>query len=119
MLGFESCRIGIGSFRLRARHARSLKDRRRVSQGLVQKLRNRGFSVVEMPGENPQAIEIAYSFVGSDTAQVSDALKTVRPMLIGEFEVMGASHSIVDYPAETLWEPSAPLAPEWDPEEGP
>jgi uncharacterized protein YlxP (DUF503 family) len=90
--------VGVGVIRLRLRHAQSLKDKRRVTQGLIQKLRNLGASVTECgEPENSKLAAIGLSFAGSSARQVHDRFEEIGRLLLGEFEVLEFHRDVVDY----------------------
>ncbi|MFM8313314.1 MAG: DUF503 family protein, partial [Deltaproteobacteria bacterium] len=66
----EKVIIGAGIVSIWIRQARSLKDRRQITQSLVQKLRNDGFSAAEIDrGDNYKRAMIGFS-VCSGTASI-------------------------------------------------
>jgi uncharacterized protein YlxP (DUF503 family) len=92
------------------RHAESLKDKRKVVQSLVQKLRNLGFSVTEAAhADNPKQGSIGIAFAGNSAVQVDRALEEMDKLLIGDFEVLDVNRQVFDYSdakADTFsWEP--------------
>lgn len=103
-------KIGVGQVSLRMRHAQSLKDKRKVVQSLVQKLRNLGFSVTQSGhDDNPKQGSIGFAYAGSTHAQVNQALDEMERLLIGDFDVLEVNREVVDYSEigedEFDWEP--------------
>lgn len=90
--------VGVGRITLHLRHAQSLKDKRRVLQSLVQKMRNEGFSVTESGhADEPKRGSIGYSFAGSSSGFVRKKLDDVDRFLVGEFMVVEHQKDVVDY----------------------
>jgi len=93
--------VGVGCVTLHIRHAQSLKDKRRVLQSLVQKLRNEGFSVTESGhADDPKRGSIGYAFAASSPAFVRQRLEEVDRMLLGDFMVVEHRKDVVDYGGE-------------------
>lgn len=93
--------IGVGKIDLVFRHARSLKDKRNTMQSIIQKLKNRGFSVIECG--DPEHIKsgvIGFSYSGRSHATVSDELDRVDPLLFGDFQVVSYDKEVFDYSEE-------------------
>lgn len=91
-------RFGLGQFSIRVRHAQSLKDKRKVMQSLVQKMRNLGFSVTQSAhDDNPKQGSIGFAYAGRDHGQVEAALGEIDRLLIGDFDVLEVNKEIVDY----------------------
>lgn len=86
------------------RHARSHKDKRKVVQGLVQKLRNLGLSVLEADSDSPKQSTVGFSFVGHDGAHVDSVLGEARRIFVGDFEVLSWSAEVVDRADEEEFE---------------
>lgn len=82
------------------RHARSLKDRRSELTGIRQKLTNRGFSVTEIPGENPKEGALAFCVVGHAHGLLKDHLYEAKKLFVGNFEVADIKLDIMDYSFE-------------------
>ena len=96
--------VGVGEISLRIRHARSLKDKRQVTRGLIEKLRKQGFSVVEHGDvESLKQSRIAYAYIGSSAAGVKKMLAEPERLLLGGFEVVNHYQSILDYQPEQSW----------------
>jgi uncharacterized protein YlxP (DUF503 family) len=91
-------KIGVGQVSLRLRYAQSLKDKRKVMQSLVQKLRNLGFSVTETGyADSPKQGSLGFAFAGHSAGQVDHALDEMQRLLVGDFEVLDVNKEIVDY----------------------
>jgi uncharacterized protein len=93
--------VGVGKVTLHIRHAQSLKDKRRVVQSLVQKLRNEGFSVTETTyADDPKRGSLGYAFAGSGAAFVRRKLEEADRFLIGDFTVLEHHRDVLDYGSE-------------------
>lgn len=98
--------IGVGKISLRLRHAQSLKDKRKVVQSLLTKLRNRGCSATEASGQdNPKLAHLGFSYAASSASDVLALFSEVEKLLWGEFEVVEFNRDMVDYtnPHELLF----------------
>ncbi len=95
-------RVGVGYVRLHLRFAQTLKDRRKVVQSLTQKLRNEGFSVVDLAGEDPSPkfAGIGFSYVGRSGGHVEDVLQSAERIFIGDFEIVDARREVFDFSRE-------------------
>lgn len=94
----ESIFVGTGYVALFIRGARTLKDRRSVVQGILQKLKNEGFSVSEMSfGENVQRTAIAFSLVGNTHAFVSKKFDEALRFFEGPYYLVGKKKEIVEW----------------------
>lgn len=104
--------VGIGQLVLRLRHCRSLKDKRSVVQGLVQKLRNGGWSVVEWgTQDNLKLAQIGMVFAAPTAADLQERFYQVDRLLLGDFEVMSfdkeelnAERSLAEAEEEELYD---------------
>lgn len=93
--------VGVGRIHLRLRHARSLKDKRKVMQGLIQRMRNLGCSVTEAASQDsPKVGSIGFAFAGSSVSQVEDRFSEVGRLLLGDFEVLSYEREFVGYDAD-------------------
>lgn len=102
-------KVALGEVKIFLRHSQSLKDKRRVLQGLIQKLRNAGFSVTEADfQDNPKRASIAFVFAAKDTSAAQMALREVDKALMGDFEILDRRREILDYPENTE------IAVDWD-----
>ena len=92
--------VGVGKIDLIFRHARTLKDKRNTMQSLVQKLKNRGFSVVDCgePGHVKSGV-IGFSVVGRSHERVTGDLDSVDVLLIGDFQLVSYDKNLFDYSA--------------------
>lgn len=99
--------VAVGHLSFLTRHARSLKDKRHITQSLTQKLRNRGFSVTESGfQEEPKRGGLGYVTVGSSMAQVTKALDDAERLFVGDFEVLEMKREIFDYSGESVGTPT-------------
>jgi uncharacterized protein YlxP (DUF503 family) len=90
--------VGVAIIRLRLRHSQTLKDKRRVTQGLIQKMRNLGVSVTDCgAGENTKLAELGLSFAASSVRQMEDCFEQVGRLLAGDFEVLEFHCDRIDY----------------------
>ncbi len=93
--------IGVGRISLRLRHAHSLKDKRKVMQSLVTKMRNLGCSVTEADyQDSPKIGSIGFAFAGSSASQVEDRFSQVGHLLLGDFEVLSYDKEFLGYDEE-------------------
>ena len=91
----EKIIIGSGVVSLWMRHARSLKDRRQVTQGLIQRLKNEGFSATEVDtGENFKRAMIGFCFCSGKSETVTNQMERVKRIFIGDFEIVHAKTDI-------------------------
>lgn len=94
----EKVFVGVGQASLLLRYARTGKDKHRVVQGLVQKLRNLGFSVAQAGYEDvPQRAVIAFTYVHSEHGEVENALDSASRVFVGDFELVAAHRDVLDY----------------------
>ena len=90
--------IGVGRLSLFFRQARNLKDKRSVLQGLKQKLRNEGWSVVEVGHQNEiKSAFLGLSYSSSSLSQVDRAFDKAAELLLGNFEVVRKSKEILEF----------------------
>jgi hypothetical protein len=93
----EKIIIGAGFVSLWIRHAGSLKDRRQITQSLVQKLKNEGFSATEVSaGENFKRAMVAFSICSAGASYVTEQLEKVKRLFVGEFEVVYAKTDVME-----------------------
>jgi len=87
----EKIIIGSGVVSLWMRHARSLKDRRQVTQGLIQRLKNEGFSATEVDlGENFKRAMIGFCFCSGESEVVTNHMERAKRIFVGDFEIVHA-----------------------------
>jgi len=93
----EKLFVGIGRVSLFFRQARNLKDKRSVLQSLKQKLRNEGFSVVEV-GHQEEVKKgfLGFSFAANNLSQLDAAFDKAADFLLGNFEVVNKSKKVVE-----------------------
>ena len=103
--------IGVGEIGILVRHSRSLKDKRQVMKGLVQKLRNLGFSATESDFlDDTRRGGIGYAFLGTHVSGVRKMLEESRRLAVGNFEVTFHAQDLLDFDPEQSWEENALLA---------
>lgn len=89
--------IGTGVASLWIRHARSLKDKRQITQSLMQKLKNEGFSTAELDlGENHKRAMIGFCLCSGSAAVVAQQLDKAKRIFIGDFEVVDAKTEVIE-----------------------
>lgn len=94
----ESVFVGTGYVALYIRGAKTLKDRRSVTQGIIQKLRNEGFSVSEMSfGENVQRAAVAFSYIGNTYAHVEQKFDVAIRLFEGPYYLVAKKKEIVQW----------------------
>lgn len=99
--------VGVGRVSLFFRQSRNLKDKRSVLQSLKQKLRNEGFSVVEVG--NQEEIKkgfLGFSYTGQSLSQVDTAFDKAASFLLGNFEVVGKSKEVLEFECDTHFDDS-------------
>lgn len=97
----EKIIIGSGVVLLWMRQARSLKDRRQVTQGLIQRLRNEGFSTTEVDvGENYKRAMIGFCFCSGKSEVVTSQLEKAKRIFIGDFEIVHAKTEVTELNTE-------------------
>jgi len=93
--------VGVGQVSLLLRHAQSLKDKRRVVQGILQKLRNQGFSAAEVSfKDEPKRSVLGFSYVGSQPAELERIIDDALRLFIGDFEVLDSQRCVFDFSGE-------------------
>jgi uncharacterized protein YlxP (DUF503 family) len=98
-------KVGLVLTTLYLRHSQSLKDKRRVLQSLIEKLRNSGFSVSEIAfQDNTKRASLGFAFVSSETGFVSEKLQKARRLFIGDYDVTVWEEKIENYEAPLLEE---------------
>lgn len=94
----EKLFIGVGRLSLFFRQARTLKDKRNVLQGLKQKLRNEGWSVVEVGHQDEvKTAFLGFSYAAKSHHQVDSAFDKAAQLLLGNFEVVRKSKEILEF----------------------
>ena len=100
-MSVEKVILGSGVVSLWMRHARSLKDRRQVTQGLIQRLKNEGFSATELDmGDNFKRAMIAFCICSGKSEVVTDHLERAKRIFIGDFEIVHAKTEISEMETE-------------------
>lgn len=93
----EKLFIGAGFVSLFVRHARSLKDKRQITQSLMQKLKNEGFSATEMGfGDNHKRAMIGFVICSHSVGAAAEQLEKAKRIFIGDFEVVHAKKEILE-----------------------
>jgi len=93
--------VGVGQVSLLLRFARSLKDKRHVTQSLRAKLRNRGFAVTECGyADEPKRAALGFAIVSGSEVAVHEALDEASKLFIGDFDVVSTHRDIFDYAGE-------------------
>jgi len=99
--------VGIARVSLFFRQARSLKDKRGVLQSLKQKLRNEGWSVVEVGHQNDfKRAFIGFSYVASSSHSLDLAFDKASSFLLGNFEVVSKTREILEFEADPSFDDS-------------
>ncbi len=94
----ENVFVGTGYVALFIRGARTLKDRRSITQGIMQKLKNEGFSVTEMSfGENVQRTAVAFSFIGNSYSFVEEKFDKAIRLFEGPYYLVAKKKEIVQW----------------------
>jgi len=92
------------------RHAHSLKDKRNIIKSLVQRLKNRGFTVTECNDaespENPKFATVGFAYVGSTKGAVDKALDDGFRLFVGDYEVVGQDRELTDFSGDDMPEVS-------------
>lgn len=94
----ESLFVGSGYVALYIRGARTLKDRRSVIQGIIQKLKNEGFSVVEIDfGEDPKRVAVAFTLVGKSNAFVEEKFDWALTLFQGPYYIVSKKKEVFQW----------------------
>ena len=85
--------------------ARSIKDRRKPLQSLIQRLRNRRFAVAQVgPADLTQRAFVAVSAVSGSMGQLEERLAEAERLLFAEeFEVADLQREVTSYSASSRW----------------
>jgi len=90
--------VGVGRLSLFFRQARSLKDKRNVIQSLKQKLRNEGWSVVEISHEDdPKRAFLGCTYAAASYGGLESAFEKASFHFLGNFEVVQKSKEILEF----------------------
>ncbi len=91
--------VGVLQFRLHVHEAQSLKDKRRVLQGLMERLRNdHGVSVAEVGSRDAhQDAQLELALVLSDPKAIHSALTKIV-----DFLRLGRSANLIEHEIEVL-----------------
>lgn len=93
--------VGVAQVSLLMRHAVSLKDKRRVVQGLVQKLKNQGFAASPIGYEDePKRAIVAFSAVGESASQLEQRIDDALRLFVGDYEVLDSQRRVFDFSGE-------------------
>ncbi|MBI1861206.1 MAG: DUF503 domain-containing protein [Deltaproteobacteria bacterium] len=83
---------------MRLRGARSLKDKRQITQSIVSRLRNLGFSVCECGAQDDfKTAHIGFSFAGHSSQTVARVVDEGMRLFVGEFEVVKRDREIIQH----------------------
>ncbi len=97
--------VGVGRVTLHLRHAQSLKDKRRVVQSLMQKLRNEGFSAAETGyADELKRASLGYTFAARSSNLVRRKVEEVDRLLVGDYLVVEHKRDVVDYSGEDVFD---------------
>lgn len=90
--------VGVGQVSLLMRYARTLKEKRKVVQSLIQRLRNQGFSVSENGySDVPQRGSLGFTYSARSVADANAALDGAERLFEGDFEVVQFDRDVFDY----------------------
>jgi uncharacterized protein YlxP (DUF503 family) len=90
--------VGVGQVTIYLRQAQTLKDRRQIMAGIVQKLRNESFSVTDCSdGEDAKRGRIGFTYAGHDYENVKKQLEEAKNNFFGDFYVVSDNQDIFDY----------------------
>jgi uncharacterized protein YlxP (DUF503 family) len=93
--------VGVGQVALLMRYARTLKEKRKVVQSLIQRLRNQGFSVSETGyADVPQRGSLGFTYSARTAADANAALDGAERLFEGDFEVVEFNRDVFDYSGE-------------------
>ena len=93
--------IGVAQVSLLIRHAQSLKDKRKIVQSLLQKLKNQGFSAAEIAfAEEPKRATLGFSFVANSPSYLDKNLDDALRLFVGDFEVLDSQRRVFDFSGE-------------------
>ncbi|MFM8270312.1 MAG: DUF503 domain-containing protein [Pseudomonadota bacterium] len=99
--------VGIARVSLFFRQSRNLKDKRAVLQSLKQKLRNKGWSVVEVGHQDDfKKAFLGFSYVASSAHAMEQAFNEAADVLIGRFEVVRKTREILELEGDPLFDDS-------------
>lgn len=103
----EKLFVGIARVSLFFRQSRNLKDKRGGLQSLKQKLRNEGWSVVEVGHQNDfKRAFLGFSYVASSAHALNQAFDKAASFLIGNFEVVRKSREVLEFEGDPLFDDS-------------
>jgi len=93
--------VGVGQVSLLLRHAQSLKDKRQVLRGIIQKLKNEGFSVTECAyADVAKRASVGFAYIGTQPERVKAVLDRGLRFFDGHGEIVGSHTEIFDYTGE-------------------
>jgi uncharacterized protein YlxP (DUF503 family) len=103
----EKLFVGIARVSLFFRQSRGLKDKRSVLQSLKQRLRNEGWSLVEVGHKDDcKRAFLGFSYVASSAHALELAFDKVSGLLMGNFEVVGKTREILEFEADLSFDDS-------------
>ena len=90
--------VGVAQVSLYFRHAQSLKDKRQVLRGVIQKLKNQGFSVTESghPDSAKQG-SVAFAYVSTSANHVEKCIGDGLRLFDHGCEVLSSNYDVFDY----------------------
>jgi len=103
----EKLFVGVGRISLFFRQARNLKDKRSVVQSLKQKLRNDGWSVVEVGHQNDfKKAFLGFTYTASSSQALEQAFSKLSPLFLGNFEIVRKSKEILEFEGDPSFDES-------------
>lgn len=99
--------VGIARVSFFFRQARNLKDKRSALQSIKQKLRNEGWSVVEVGHQNDfKKGFLGFSYVASSAHALELAFDKAATFLLGNFEIVRKTKEIQEFPGDPSFDES-------------
>lgn len=84
----EKLFVGVGRVGFYFRQARSLKDKRSILQRIKQRLRNEGWSVVELSfSDDFKRGFLGFCYASSSATHLDNAFQKASELFIGNFEI--------------------------------
>jgi|GEM_PF-1558833 len=107
--------IGVGQVVLNLRFAETLKDRRKVVQSLIQKLKNEGYSATDVgPDNQPKSAILGFSMAGPSRPWVDSQMEKAKQIFQGDFEILEAQTDVFEYEGpDDIEDPENPDEPEF------
>ncbi len=89
--------VGVGQVTLLLRQAKTLKEKRNVTHGLTQKLKNRGFTVTECGfRDDARTVVLGFAYVGDEVGEIEVAFDKILPLFFNEYEIVDKKREIID-----------------------